>query len=1059
MAVKPDKKGKVTGTKNADKITWVSSADWKKALTVNAGAGNDTVDFKKSTYSNTINGEAGNDTIYGGTVGDMIRGGAGADKLYGYNGKDSIYGDAGKDTIYGGNGDDYLNGGNDNDVIYGEAGTDTIMGGDGDDSLYGGDGIDSIVGGNGNDYIEGGAGFGRLFGLVGNDIIKGGKDKDTIDGGDGNDTLYGGSESDTVKGNMGDDLIYGEDGDDFLYGMNDNDTIYGGKGNDLLDGSSGNDSLMGEDGNDVIRAGAGNDYANGGSGNDTIQGQSGDDTIYGGSGDDYLEGNDGADKVYGQAGKDLIRGGNGNDYLDGGDDNDTIQGQSGNNTILGGNGNDSIEGGSGNDSIDGGNGADKIYGQDGNDTIKAGAGNDYIEGGNGDDVIYGQSGNNTLLGGAGNDKIIAGTGNDRINAGAGTNSIQFTNNSGTNTILNGGGTDTVVLTSVSNLDNIQTSWSNNDLVIQTGNTQIVLDRYAETDNHSVKYIQAGSTKKSINDVLPATPYEQANMYMGTDGNDTIVQTFGSYKDGVYDKQNLILRTEFDVTDEWLNKYRYDLSYQASTVSENYEDVKDLLQDIKTYEHCVNDYYNPNYTGDTYFRKFDINLWQSKLDEANENAYGLSYVWENYRTSELAGLEEGTTEYETAENNLQYSQVYAKYKNAVDNLERYQGYADGTLAVPTFRDMAGDKGVQYWIDKRDAVQRNIDGFTGSKQIFENLLEDYAQTDSEFAELLGNYKVNPDTYQGQYDEAVADIIQNNAEIATAYNTYQTDLARYNLYREYATNYFNDEYLGEGYVSDDNLDGKTYDTFRQEAVAEAKVLNDYNLHRYRYQTGQEYWSTKAQEAYKIVNGYQGSLSLMNEFYLRSYGGDSRNIYYDRYREYKNEFWDNYDDYYRFDAYVTNWEDDTYIGYQSADHSDDVFYSSWDVRVASTQLDLNGQVSEYEESVARLDKLVNAFVTEAPSDLALQIVTHPTTAGAGGIILAGDGNADITIGRLDTTVNPSYGDVFAMGQGGNDTYKLTSIADLIIDDFGGNDSYTLNNIKKGSNTNIITDSKGADK
>ena len=38
--IKPNKKGVVTGTKKADKITWLSSKDWAKALTVNAGAGN-----------------------------------------------------------------------------------------------------------------------------------------------------------------------------------------------------------------------------------------------------------------------------------------------------------------------------------------------------------------------------------------------------------------------------------------------------------------------------------------------------------------------------------------------------------------------------------------------------------------------------------------------------------------------------------------------------------------------------------------------------------------------------------------------------------------------------------------------------------------------------------------------------------------------------------------------------------------------------------------------------------------------------------------------------------
>jgi len=265
----------------------------------------------------------------------------------------------------------------------------------------------------------------------------------------------------------------------------------------------------------------------------------------------------------------------------------------------------------------------------------------------------------------------------------------------------------------------------------------------------------------------------------------------------------------------------------------------------------------------------------------------------------------------------------------------------------------------------------------------------------------------------------------QIAAAYETYQADLARYNLYRDYATNFYNEEFLGEGYVSDDTLDGKTYLTFRQEAVAEAKFLNDYNLHRYRYQTGQEYWWTKAEEANKLLNGYQGSLSLMNEFYLRSYNGDPRNIYFDRYLEYREEYFENLETLNQYSSYVTNWEVPDYEGYSSADRKDDVFYEKddWNVKIASTELSLNGQVVQYQNSVDQLNALIDEIKREVPSDVALQILSHLTTAGAGGIIIAGDGDDDITIGRLDPTVeNPNYGNVFAMGQGGDDTYKIES-------------------------------------
>ena len=43
-----------TGTKKKDTITWVKKKGWKNALTVNAGNGNDVINFQKSKYKNTL---------------------------------------------------------------------------------------------------------------------------------------------------------------------------------------------------------------------------------------------------------------------------------------------------------------------------------------------------------------------------------------------------------------------------------------------------------------------------------------------------------------------------------------------------------------------------------------------------------------------------------------------------------------------------------------------------------------------------------------------------------------------------------------------------------------------------------------------------------------------------------------------------------------------------------------------------------------------------------------------------------------------------------------------
>ena len=191
MAKIAPKGKKVTGTKKKDKITWVSSKLWKKNLTVNAGKGNDIINFKKSKYKNSLNGQDGNDIIYGGKNIDKINGGNGNDKLFGYNGNDIIKAGAGNDLIDGGNG---------NDQIYGESGTNTLKGGAGNDKIYGGSGNDSIYGDAGNDVISAGTGNDNIYGGAGNDTINAGKGNNRIiiNKNNGTDTILNGGGVDTI---------------------------------------------------------------------------------------------------------------------------------------------------------------------------------------------------------------------------------------------------------------------------------------------------------------------------------------------------------------------------------------------------------------------------------------------------------------------------------------------------------------------------------------------------------------------------------------------------------------------------------------------------------------------------------------------------------------------------------------------------------------------------------------------------------------------------------------------------------------------------------------------
>ncbi|EKA4522431.1 cadherin domain-containing protein, partial [Vibrio cholerae] len=64
---------------------------------------------------------------------DMLIGGAGNDILFGQGGNDWLDGGVGKDTLYGGSGNDTLIGGEGNDILIGGLGSDILTGGSGED--------------------------------------------------------------------------------------------------------------------------------------------------------------------------------------------------------------------------------------------------------------------------------------------------------------------------------------------------------------------------------------------------------------------------------------------------------------------------------------------------------------------------------------------------------------------------------------------------------------------------------------------------------------------------------------------------------------------------------------------------------------------------------------------------------------------------------------------------------------------------------------------------------------------------------------------------------------
>ncbi len=333
------------------------------SITISGGDGADTLVATGLMMGATMEGEAGDDQIFGSGFADTIDGGEGIDSIFGDAGNDTISAGAGNDTVMGGAGDDTINGGDGDDTIVGDIGDDTIGGDGGEDTLLGGAGADNlsggadddlIVGSTGNDTMSGGDGNDQLVGDDGDDSITGDAGNDTVNGVDGNDTLNGGADDDVVVGGDGNDTIGGNDGDDTLIGVGDDDTITGGNGNDMLLGGSGNDDLSGEAGNDVLAGGDGDDTLAGDAGTDTLYGEAGDDEIgggsdddqgFGGAGDDVLVGDEGGDSLFGGPGVDVLSGVGGDDHLQGDDDRDVLIGGTGSDVLYGQGGEDVAGGG------------------------------------------------------------------------------------------------------------------------------------------------------------------------------------------------------------------------------------------------------------------------------------------------------------------------------------------------------------------------------------------------------------------------------------------------------------------------------------------------------------------------------------------------------------------------------------------------------------------------------------------------------------------------------------------------------------------------------------------
>ena len=399
-----------------------------------------------------IQGDDGEDVMLGGGAADTIRGGKNDDWIAGQSGEDQLFGDEGEDEIDGGADADTLHGGEDGDLLYGRDGKDDLFGEEGEDILNGNEGADNLFGGSGVDLLQGHAG---------NDLLVGGSlgltpetDNDILHGGDGDDMLFGDSivsplQIDEATG--GNDTLNGDAGEDALFGQAGLDVLRGGSQDDQLSGGAGADQLSGDNGNDLMRGGSHDDRMFGGRGNDEMLGDDGDDEMVGGRGADDMQGGKGDDRMVGGnlltpdasgdlmaggAGSDIIRGDSGplddspvnsaiggNDVIFADGEDDTILGMAGDDTVSGGEGDDEIDGGRGDDFASGGKGADVINGGRGDDVLQGDDGNDLIRGGDNADFLLGNGGADILLGEGGEDKLDGGDGRDLLIGGRNSDSL------------------------------------------------------------------------------------------------------------------------------------------------------------------------------------------------------------------------------------------------------------------------------------------------------------------------------------------------------------------------------------------------------------------------------------------------------------------------------------------------------------------------------------------------------------------------------------------------------------------------------------------------------------
>ncbi|MEQ1950372.1 calcium-binding protein [Mesorhizobium sp. CN2-181] len=156
-----------------------------------------------------------------------------------YNSIEGVEGSAFSDTLDGDAGDNVLAGLDHMDVLNGGAGNDTLLGGEAVDRLNGGDGNDILIGGADGDHLDGGKGSDTAsFSDAANGVEVSLADPD----GDAVADLFVSIEN--LEGSAFNDILIGDAANNAISGLNGSDVIEGGLGADKLSGGTGKDGFV-----------------------------------------------------------------------------------------------------------------------------------------------------------------------------------------------------------------------------------------------------------------------------------------------------------------------------------------------------------------------------------------------------------------------------------------------------------------------------------------------------------------------------------------------------------------------------------------------------------------------------------------------------------------------------------------------------------------------------------------------------------------------------------------------------------------------------------------------